>query len=295
MPRPQRTYSRAHGWLFRHVPLALRAERLAWFVFVESLQRSMTASPPIVLSAFAAIARAHLRMKVSDPELRDKLTPDYPAGCKRILFDADYLDALVKPNVTLITDHVTEITPSAIRTADGSEHGADVIVYGTGFAAADLLAPIQIRGLDGCPLSDAWVQGARAHNGVTVPGFPNLMIMFGPNTALASGSIIAMLEPQARYIRQAVQLIHQSGPCAQLDVRPDVEQRYDADVQARLTDSLWTSCASWYRNASGRVVAIWPGTTLEYRRRTSRFDPRAHTVSKPAKQATGAEREAVPL
>lgn len=142
--------------------------------------------------------------------------------------------------------------------ADGVEHEVDAIIYGTGFTANDFLAPMKIRGLDGKDLHDAWPDGARAYLGLTVPGFPNLVLMYGPNTNVGAGSIIYMLEAQAGYIRQAAQLLADAGRPAYLDVRPDVADRFDAESQARLSDAVWSQCSSWYRNASGRVPPTGP-------------------------------------
>ncbi|MFD1051037.1 flavin-containing monooxygenase, partial [Kibdelosporangium lantanae] len=146
------------------------------------------------------VALALLRAQVRDPGLRRKLTPDYPAGCKRVLFANDYYPALTQPNVTVETEDIKEVTPTGIRTTSG-EHEVDTIIYGTGFHTLDMLAPMRITGADGQDLhTDAWAGGARAYLGITVPGFPNMFLMYGPNTNLGAGSIIYMLERQARYI-----------------------------------------------------------------------------------------------
>lgn len=206
-----------------------------------------------------------------DPVLRAKLTPDYPMGCKRILFTNDYLPALAQHNVAVETGRITEITPNGVRTEDGVKHEADVLIYGTGFAATDFLGDLKVQGLGGRSLSDAWSGGARAYLGITVPGFPNLFCVYGPNTNLGAGSIIYMIERQARYIRQAVE--HLARPeVSYMDVLPEVEQRYDDEVQRRLAGSVWTTCASWYRQDNGRVTTNWPGLVTEYDRRTRRLD-----------------------
>jgi cation diffusion facilitator CzcD-associated flavoprotein CzcO len=164
------------------------------------------------------------------------------------------------------TSSIQAITPTGIRTADGIEHDVDVIIYGTGFTTTEFLAPVKITGADGRHLADTWSEGARAYLGLAVPGFPNLFLMYGPNTNLGAGSIIYMLERQARYIRQFVE---HGGV---LDVRPDVEQRYDDEVQSRLASSAWAGCASWYRQDNGRISANWPGLVSEYDRRTRRVN-----------------------
>lgn len=216
------------------------------------------------------MAGRHLRRQVADPWLRDLLVPDYRIGCKRVLFSNDYLPALQQPNVSLRTETITEITPTGLRTADGTEHAADVIVYGTGFRATEFLAPVDVRGVGGRSLTEAWTGGARAYLGIAVPDFPNMFLMYGPNTNLGSGSIVYMLERQARYIRQAVERIAAERSC--LEVRPDVAERFDAEVQRRLARSTWSLCHSWYREADGRVSTNWPGLVSEYHRRTRTLD-----------------------
>ena len=216
------------------------------------------------------IARRHLRRQVADPGVRAKLTPDYRIGCKRVLFSNDYLPTLQEPNVRLETAAITKITPTGVRTADGATHEADVLIHGTGFRATEFLAPIEVRGAGGRPLADAWTGGARAYLGIAVPEFPNMFLMYGPNTNLGSGSIVYMLERQARYIRQAVEHIAAGRSC--LDVRPDVAERFDDEVQRRLAGSTWTLCRSWYREDSGRVSTNWPGLVTEYHRRTKTLD-----------------------
>ncbi|MFF0496543.1 flavin-containing monooxygenase [Nocardia aobensis] len=283
VPRPQRVYTALHHRLFRRMPASLRAERELVSLVTEGLQRSMTSRNQLVLKAFAATSKAYLRYRVADPALRAKLTPDYPAGCKRILFDAGYLQALTESNVEVVTDAIAEITPGGIRTVDGAERDVDVIIYGTGFAATEVMDSIKVHGVDGRLLSDAWSDGARAYFGMCVPGFPNLFFMYGPNTSLGSGSIIGMLEPQARYLRRAVEYLDDLGEGATVDVRAEVEQTYDAEIQSRVIDSVWTTCSSWYRNAAGRVVANWPGSIGEYARRTARFDPSDYHVASTVK------------
>lgn len=257
-------------WLFEHLPPTQLLGRLRIFLLAEYATYAMTRHP--VLAKMFELRTAQLRRRhIKDPALRAKLTPEYPLGCKRILFTNDYLPALAQPNVDVETARISEITEKGVRTEDGVEHEVDVIVYGTGFAATDFLAPVKVRGPGGRSLQDAWSGGARAYLGITVPGFPNLFCVYGPNTNLGAGSIIYMLERQARYIRQAVERLSRPGVSA-LDVLPEVEQRYDDEVQARLGHSVWSACTSWYRQADGRVTTNWPGLVTEYDRRTKRFD-----------------------
>lgn len=261
-------WDRTYGPIFR--ALFLGAERLIWWSAAEFLAFGITGNKAIA-KAVTMMAQRHLQEQVADPLLRAKLTPDYPMGCKRLLFASNYYPALAEPNVHVETGRIAEITPTGVRTADGVTHEADVVVYGTGFATQDFLAPITIRGLAGQDLRKTWADGARAHLGMSVPHFPNMFIMYGPNTNLGSGSIIYMLECQARYIRQVVDHLA-SKRRSYVSVRSDVEARYDAEIQQRLAASAWVSCASWYRNSSGRVANNWPGLVSEYKKRTKSVD-----------------------
>ncbi|HEV7648946.1 MAG TPA: NAD(P)/FAD-dependent oxidoreductase [Actinophytocola sp.] len=263
VPKPDVRYP---AWR-KGLPLAQQAERAFFWALCEVGTLGITGNRAVT-GAARWIARRHLRNQVADAGLRAKLTPDYAIGCKRVLFSDDYLPALQRPNVRLETAAITEITPAGVRTADGTTHEADVIVYGTGFTATDFLAPMKIRGR-ATDLGEAWADGARAYLGMTVPGFPNMFLMYGPNTNLGCGSIVYMLERQARYIRQAVEHVaaHGSG----LDVRPDVAARFDDEMRARLADTAWTRCRSWYRTGTGPVTTNWPGLVSEYHRRTKRL------------------------
>jgi cation diffusion facilitator CzcD-associated flavoprotein CzcO len=275
LPKPDRQYGRWHHEMFRRVPLTQLAGRVSIWALCETLTKGLVGNQAVA-KVMQKVSLGFLRLQVRDRELRAKLTPDYPAGCKRVLFANDYYPALAKRNVHLETSSISEITPDGVRTADGVEHKADTIIYGTGFATTDFLAPMTVRGLDGRDLhEDAWSGGARAYLGVAVPGFPNLFLMYGPNTNLGAGSIIYMLERQARYITQ---LVARLRPGNALEVRAEAAERFDAEMQQRLADTVWTTCGSWYRTDSGRVVTNWPGLVSEYDRRTKRPDMSAYTV-----------------
>ena len=195
-------------------------------------------------------------------------------GCKRILFSSDYLPALTQPNVELVTEEITNITREGIATADGSEHPADVIIWGTGFRGTEFLAPMQVTGIDGRDLHKQWSNGARAYYGMTVPHFPNLLIMYGPNTNTGSGSIIYFLEDQARYLRRYID--HLVASAAPITVRPEVAARFDNRIQAELSASVWSRCSSWYRDPNGRITN-WPRLGIQYHRQ-ARFDATDYEV-----------------
>ncbi|MEV7096866.1 NAD(P)/FAD-dependent oxidoreductase [Amycolatopsis sp. NPDC051045] len=270
MAKSDPRYRRWQHWLFEHLPATQLLGRLRIFLLAEYATYAMTRHP--VLAKMFELRTAQLRRRhIKDPRLREKLKPAYPLGCKRILFTNDYLPALAQPNVDVETRRIREITANGVRVEDGTEIEADVLIYGTGFAATEFLGPMEVRGLGGRSLRDEWSGGARAYLGMSVPGFPNMFCVYGPNTNLGAGSIIYMIERQARYIRQAVERLTRPG-VSYLDVRPEVEERYDREVQQRLGRSVWSACTSWYRQADGRVTTNWPGLVTEYDRRTRRFD-----------------------
>jgi cation diffusion facilitator CzcD-associated flavoprotein CzcO len=229
------------------------------------------------------IARAHLRKQVADPQLRDKLTPRYEIGCKRILMSNEYFPALQQPNAELVTEAIERITPRGIVTADGVERPADAIVWGTGFHVTDMPYVEWIHGREGRALGDVWREhGMQALRGTTVAGFPNLFLLVGPNTGLGHNSIVFMIESQLAYVMGALRALDANGAAA-LDTRPDAQAAFNAAVQARMRGTVWTKggCASWYLDAHGRNTTLWPGTSWSFRRATRRFDPAEHVLLAP--------------
>lgn len=267
VPKLDRAYTDKHHAAFAKVPGFAAAMRGTIWETTELLGFALTKAAPLA-RVLHALASSNLKRHIKDPALRAKLTPDYPIGCKRVLFSSEWYQALACDNVDVQTDTITEVTASGVRTADGRVHDVDVIIYGTGFKATEFLAPMTITGREGRDLHTEWAQGARAHLGMAVPGFPNMFLIYGPNTNLGSSSIILMMEQQARYIRQIVQEVARGGVARAFEVRRDVEQSYDAGVQSRLERGVWTTCDSWYRTESGRVTTNWPGLVHEYQRRT---------------------------
>ena len=172
----------------------------------------------------------------------------------------------------MVTEPITEVRPHGVVTADGTEHPAEVLILGTGFTAKEFLAPMAIRGRGGRDLNEAWRDGAEAYLGMTVAGFPNMFMLYGPNTNLGAGSIVYMLESQIGYVVEAVRTLARTR-IAYMDVRAEVQSRFNEDIQTRLADSVWTGgCTSWYVTESGKVTNNWPGFTSEYRRRTRKPD-----------------------
>ncbi len=283
LPRRNRRYNTAVRTVIARVPGLQALRRRFVFEYTESLTLAIR-HPATVGRLAAARSAAFMRSQLRDPALRAKAWPDYTFGCKRILFSSHYLPALAQPNVELVTDAIARMTPAGILTADGREHELDCVIWATGFRANDFMFPMRIAGADGVDLHEHWSGGAHAHLGVCVPGFPNMFLMYGPNTNTSGGSIIVYLEAQAEYIRQALQQLRARDAGA-IEVRAEVEAASDRALQARFAGTAWTQCDSWYRDQSGRIVANWPGYMREYLQRTGRLDAaefRFEPLPKPA-------------
>lgn len=228
-------------------------------------------------------ALRHLHAQVTDPDLRAALTPGHAAGCKRILFSDNYYPALSRPNVELVTAAATGLTRDALVTADGREHGADIIVYATGFHVSGALASIPVTGRDGARLLDVWARdGAQAHLGTTVAGFPNAFVLSGPNTGLAHNSVLTMIEAQIRYAGAAIDSVERSGAHS-FEVTRRAQESFAAEMAERSVGTVWTSggCSSWYLDREGVNRSLWPGFSWRYVLRTRRFDAENYVFTGP--------------
>jgi cation diffusion facilitator CzcD-associated flavoprotein CzcO len=271
MPRTNRVYSPLNRWFVERIPGLQTLRRATTYVGVELLTRAIR--HPRTIGRVAGLSSAlFMRRQVPDPVLRAKLWPDYTFGCKRVLFSSHYLPVLSRPDVELVTEPLQEMTETGLRTSDGVQRDFDCVIWATGFRVSEFQAPMRVLGAGGVDLAEVWRDGAHAHLGMTVPGFPSLFFVYGPNTNSSGGSMIVYLEAQARYIRQAI--AHLAGGTFQsLSVRPEVEAASDTAVQARFDGTAWVTCHSWYQDDRGRIVANWPGYMGEYVERTRVFDP----------------------
>ncbi len=263
LPKRDRHYSDRAKKLFNRVPALDRAYRALIWASFESRWFAMRDKSRLG-ALIAKASRAHLEAQISDPELRRKLTPDYPVGCQRILISDDYYPAIAKPHVELVTDPVERIEPDAVVAADGKRYEVDTIIFGTGFATTEFLAPIDIAGRGGRRLHDDWRNGAEAYLGMAVSGYPNLFLLYGPNTNLGHNSIIFMLECQIRWILQQIRTIRDEG-LAWVDVLPSAQSEFNRKVEEMMAGSVWKAgCRSWYKTESGKVTNNWPGFTARY-------------------------------
>jgi cation diffusion facilitator CzcD-associated flavoprotein CzcO len=281
MPRPDRPLTRFESVLYRRLPLAQRAMRQAIYwareLFVIPFLRVRLAP------AIGFLARHHLRRQVPDPVLRQKLTPSYAPGCKRILVSNDYLPSLTKPNVEVVTDAIKEIGPRSVITKDGSERAVDTIIFGTGFHVTDAPIAERVHGRDGSTLAEYWDGSLFAHRGTTITGFPNLFFMLGPNTGLGHTSVVVMAEAQVAYIMGALEHMEASR-IGTVEPRLEAQRAWNEDVQRRMQGTVWTAggCKSWYLDSKGLNTTLWPGFAFRFRHALTRFDPGEYRPGPPA-------------
>ncbi|MFD4433660.1 flavin-containing monooxygenase, partial [Nocardia sp. NPDC058497] len=237
-------------------------ERAVVYALCELFILSVT-SAPVGSRWVARMARDHLRRHVSDPVLRQTLTPDYPVGGKRCVFSDAFYPALAAPNCTVVTDRISAITESGVATEAGDQLDLDLIVYCTGFTPTDFLSTVEVSGRSGKSLTDHWALGAKAYLGVATSEFPNLFFVAGPNTNLTFGSVVFMLECQARYIGSLLSHAARTR-VALMEVRPEAEQAFGDWLRTRFTGSVWSRVSSPYKDHHGTVSSLWPRTMTQY-------------------------------
>ncbi len=261
--RSDRPYSPLAKSLFSRVPMLRRLYRSYLYLQHEILFVAFR-SASLANRALAAGLKFKMRRKITDPKMHDVLLPDYPPGSKRILRAPDYLRLMSHDKVVLVTDEIARIEPEGVVTGTGQLHAADAIVYATGFSVSDFLAPMQIKGRGGISLNDAWSCGAEAHLGMTMPGFPNFFMLYGPNTSLGHNSVIFMVECQTAYVVQMLQHMQSVGATV-VELSAGAFGRFKRLLAAGIEKTVWAGdCHSYYKTESGRLVAIWPFSTVRY-------------------------------
>ena len=295
MPRRDHPYSARQRKLFKRLPLTRLAVRARIFLYFESRVIPFVYRPQLMKIGQKA-AVAHLHSAVKDPVLRSKLRPSYALGCKRIILSDDYYPAVTQPNVDVITDGIAEVREHSVVTTDGVEHEVDTIIFGTGFHVTDPPIAGLVRGRDGKSLADVWSTGLEAHLGTTIAGFPNFFMMTGPNTGLGHNSMIRMIESQLTYIIDGLQQMERRG-AQMVEVRRGAQTAYNTELQRRMEKTIWITggCKSWYLDPrNGKNTSLWPGSTIEFRRRLRHFDT-ADYVLEPTRTTTGMNVPHIPV
>jgi cation diffusion facilitator CzcD-associated flavoprotein CzcO len=287
MPHTARPVKPVEQHVYRRVPALQKLARGGVYAARELLVLGFVKRPRL-MRVVERIARRHIESSISDPQLREKVTPKYTIGCKRILPSNKWYPALAQPNVELVTDPIAEVRSGAVVTRDGVERPVDAIIFGTGFQVTDMPVAKMVRGRDGRSLDEVWAGSPRAYMGTSVPGFPNFFLLLGPNTGLGHSSMVYMIESQVEHVLHAIEALEREG-ARTIAVRADVEERFNRDVDARMQGTVWNSgCASWYVDATGRNSTLWPDWTWRFRRRAGRFDPAHYELQRSAEPALAA-------
>jgi cation diffusion facilitator CzcD-associated flavoprotein CzcO len=278
VPHPNRPMT---GWeraVYSRLPLAQLAMRAGIYWARESFVLQFRHRR--VRRLATKLALRQLRAQVKDRALRERLTPRYEIGCKRILPTDEWYPAVTKPNVEVIDQALAEVRPNSVVAADGSEREVDTIIFGTGFHVTDIPIAGMVRGRDGRTLAEVWGGSPEAYKGATVAGFPNLFLLVGPNTGLGHNSIVFMIESQVDYVGDALATMRRRG-AGRLEVRSEAQAGYNAEVQRLTQGTVWVSggCASYYIDRNGRNSSLWPTFTWPFRRRTREFDEAAYTFA----------------
>lgn len=276
MPRHDRNFTSLEQGLFKAIP-GFRILYREFYYWLNEFFGMQFVGNKIMNKIAAWAAKRHIQKTVKDPEVAKKLTPEYTIGCKRILLSDDYFPTFNLPHVSLQCDAIAELIPEGILTQSGEKVEVDAIIFSTGFVAADVddvALEYQFIGLNGRNLLMEWKEkGAEAYKGITVSGFPNLLLLLGPNTGLGHTSVVHMMESQLNYILDYLGHSKTLKKGKYYDLNPQVQERYNQRLQDELKNTVWSSgCKSWYVNSAGRNTTLWPKLTVAYRRETRVMD-----------------------
>lgn len=278
MPRRDRPITAAERMIFHAFPPVQRLVREAIYWARETFVFAFR--DPRRMGKAEKLAERHMRRQVTDPEMREKITPSYAMGCKRILLSNNYLPALDRGNVEVVTDKIVGVRADAVVTADGTAHEVDTIIAGTGFAISDLPISHRVHGRDGRSLADHWGGTMFAHNGTMINGFPNVFTLLGPNTGLGHNSVVFMIESQINLVMDALRYMraHRIGA---VEPRKDAQDAFVAEMRELTAGTVWVEggCSSWYLDANGQNSALWPTFTMPFRRRLKNFRPEEYVLT----------------
>jgi cation diffusion facilitator CzcD-associated flavoprotein CzcO len=276
MPRMDYEYSDRAKRMFRRFPMLQRLDRKSVQAIMEFGAIGMTRRK-WMLAPLKALGRKRIRDAIADPALQEALTPKDEFGCKRVMVSDDWYLALAKPNVRVITGGVERITPQGVVGGDGVERPADVLVLATGFKSHDFVAPMEIRGVGGRSLADEWAETPKAYLGLSVPAFPNMFLLYGPNTNGGTGSVVFIVEAGMTHVLAALAELKRTGTRT-IEVRREVADDFHQEIKQALPNTVWTGCGNWYLDANGHSPNQWPWRWATYTRRTRQLEPGAYLV-----------------
>lgn len=269
--KPDREMRNWEKKLFRVVPFTQKLVR--WlFYWINEATVIVLAKRPSLTRIIQKMALKHMGRAKLSPELKAKLTPDYIVGCKRILPSNNYYPTFARPNVHLHADTIDRITKDGVLLCNEGMKAVDVLIFATGFMAAEFPESFVVKGMEGQLMSNVWKNGPEAYFGTTLSGFPNMFFIIGPNTGLGHSSMVLMIEAQVDYILSIVKAMEKKKAIA-VDVRQEVQDDFNKEIQDRLATTVWNSgCVSWYRTAAGKNTSLWPGFTFEFISRTKKVN-----------------------
>jgi cation diffusion facilitator CzcD-associated flavoprotein CzcO len=280
LPRPDHVFSKFERALLGN-KLIYKALRTAIYWGLESRVIGFKYSQKMLNVVAQKAALKHIAQQISDPAIRQAVTPDYTIGCKRIILSSTLYPALCRPNVQLHPkdDGIAEINARGILTAKGQQIDLDLIVYSTGYDATDGVISYPVVGKGGRSVQDVWAEFPRAYLGTSLPGFPNFFVVTGPNTGIGHTSAIFVIEAQMEYIRRAIQAVQKQGAKA-IEVKPQAEADYTTMIHREMKQTVWQSggCTSWYKSKSGHVIAMFPGFSFTFRQMAKAFKPGDHVI-----------------
>jgi len=272
VPKRDRAYGPLARALWQRVPGLARLERWRTFWLLESTWFGIIRRGGPLGRLIRSRGTAELTRLARGDLSVEALVPEHDPGCNRLLLSNDWYPTLLRPDVSVECSHIARVVPDGVVTEDGRHHPLDVLVFATGFRTTEFLAPLRVRGRDGTELSETWREGAQAHLGVALPGFPNLFLLYGPNTNLGHNSILFMIEAQCRWVLQAVDDLARHD-LASVEVRPSAMDRFARRTEHDLAATVWSEgCRSWYKTTDGRITNNWPSTATAYWWRTRRLD-----------------------
>jgi cation diffusion facilitator CzcD-associated flavoprotein CzcO len=271
VPKKDRPYKDKERHHFKKYPWLQKLSRLSIYWQLEFRALFFTKLTQYLAKAEPKV-KGYIRYQVKNPELEKKLTPNYTLGCKRILLSNNFYPAVSQKKVNLITDGIDQVYETGIQTKNGEKCEVDAIILATGFIVSDGGLPFPIKGMNSVDLEKYWQHGSSAYLGCTVPSFPNLFLMTGPNTGLAHNSMILMIEAQTRYIISAIKDMKRNNVLA-YNLRPAELKTFNEEVSNRMAKTVWAKggCKSWYLNKDGRNETLWPGFTFEFILKTKTF------------------------
>ena len=265
LPRPNPPYSEAEKRHFRDNPEAMqkiRAEQMQ--MFEHGFSSAVVGENPDALARIQEATLANLEDNVNDPVLREKLRPDYQAACKRLIMADNYYEAIQHPDSELVTEAIDAVEPAGVRTADGRLHELDVLVIATGFRVDQFLRPIEVIGRNGTTLEEAWADRPSAYLSVCAPGFPNLVMLNGPNGPVGNFSLIDVVDIQLEFFLKLVGVV-QGGDFTAFAPKSEAAERFEAERVEATKKTVWVSgCNSWYLDDRG-VPAAWPWSMQRFR------------------------------